>query len=78
MLVGGLLMAVCTRILDGFDDPSFALELAPRSLGEILLSCLLLAAIDEGAHTFDFGLGCEPFKLRFATTANRVRKWEMY
>ena len=55
--------------------PSFAIDLAQRSPGEVLLRHLLLAALEEGAHTFDFGLGSEPFKFRFATQANHVKKW---
>jgi CelD/BcsL family acetyltransferase involved in cellulose biosynthesis len=39
---------------------------------------LLLAAMAEKAHTFDFGLGDEAFKSRFATRVNRVRNWGLY
>lgn len=58
--------------------PSFAIELAPRSPGEVLLRMLLLRAMEEGAHTFDFGLGDEMFKSRFATHVNLVRNWGLY
>src|SRR5262249_35242224 len=58
--------------------PTFAVELARRSPGEVLLRQLLLAALDEGAHTFDFGLGDEGFKARFATSVRRVRTWGLY
>jgi CelD/BcsL family acetyltransferase involved in cellulose biosynthesis len=58
--------------------PSFAIELARRSPGEVLLRKLLLAAIEEGSHTFDFGLGDEPFKRRFASHINTVRTWGLY
>ena len=58
--------------------PSFAVDLARRSPGEVLLRRLLLAAGEEGAHTFDFGLGDEPFKARFATRVDRVRNWGLY
>jgi len=58
--------------------PSFAIDLARRSPGEVLLRHLLLAARDEGAHTFDFGLGDEAFKQRFASGARRVRDWGLY
>ena len=58
--------------------PSFAIDLAQRSPGEVLLRHLLLAALEEGAHTFDFGLGSEPFKFRFATQSNHVKKWGLY
>ena len=58
--------------------PSFAMELARHSPGEVLLRQLLLAAIDEGASLFDFGIGDEAFKYRFATEVNRVRTWGLY
>ena len=58
--------------------PSFDVELARHSPGEVLLRHLLLAAKDEGAHTFDFGLGDEPFKQRFATRNPLVRTWGLY
>jgi CelD/BcsL family acetyltransferase involved in cellulose biosynthesis len=58
--------------------PSFDIALARRSPGEVLLRHLLCAATEEGAHTFDFGLGDEPFKQRFATHINRVRTWGLY
>jgi CelD/BcsL family acetyltransferase involved in cellulose biosynthesis len=58
--------------------PSFAVDLARHSPGEVLLRQLLLAAIAEGAHTFDFGLGDEVFKSRFATRVDHVRNWGLY
>jgi CelD/BcsL family acetyltransferase involved in cellulose biosynthesis len=58
--------------------PSFAIDLAHRSPGQVLLRQLLLAAIKEGAKTFDFGLGDEEFKRRFATHINHVRTWGLY
>lgn len=58
--------------------PSFAVEQASYSPGEVLLRQLLLAAIEEGAHTFDFGLGDEAFKARFATRVSQVRNWGLY
>ena len=58
--------------------PTFAIDLARHSPGEVLLRQLLLAAIAEGAHTFDFGLGDEAFKSRFATRVNHVRNWGLY
>ena len=58
--------------------PSFALDLARHSPGEVLLRQLLLAALAEGARTFDFGLGDEAFKARFATRVNRVRNHGLY
>ena len=58
--------------------PAFALDLARRSPGSVLLRQLLLAALAEGAHTFDFGLGDEAFKSRFATRVDVVRNWGLY
>lgn len=58
--------------------PSFDVALARRSPGEVLLRQLLLAAVDEGAHTFDFGLGDEAFKRRFTTGVRLVRTWGLY
>lgn len=58
--------------------PSFAVDLARRSPGEVLLRQLILAATREGSTRFDFGLGDEPFKLRFATSVERVRTWGLY
>jgi CelD/BcsL family acetyltransferase involved in cellulose biosynthesis len=58
--------------------PSFATEFARRSPGEVLLRHLLLAAMDEGASRFDFGLGDEPFKRRFATRLEYVGTWGLY
>jgi CelD/BcsL family acetyltransferase involved in cellulose biosynthesis len=58
--------------------PTFDVTLAKHSPGEVLLRQLLLAADAEGAHTFDFGLGDEAFKARFATGVRRVRNWGLY
>ena len=58
--------------------PSFAIELAKRSPGEVLLRGLLLASMEEGAKVFDLGLGAEGFKERFATHTPTVRTWGLY
>ena len=58
--------------------PSFDVQLARRSPGEVLLRQLLLRAAAENVSTFDFGIGDEPFKRRFATQVNRVRTWGLY
>ena len=58
--------------------PTFAIDLARHSPGEVLLRQLLLRAIEESAHTFDFGLGDEPFKQRFATHTQSVRDFGLY
>jgi CelD/BcsL family acetyltransferase involved in cellulose biosynthesis len=57
---------------------SFAPGVARYSPGQVLLRQLLLAAIEEGARTFDFGTGNAAFKLRFATHINYVRRWNLY
>jgi CelD/BcsL family acetyltransferase involved in cellulose biosynthesis len=58
--------------------PSFAIELARRSPGEVLLRQLLIAALNERVREFDFGIGDEAFKRRFATRAPLVRTWGLY
>lgn len=58
--------------------PSFDIAMARHSPGEVLLRQLLLAAIEEGAHTFDFGLGEEAFKSRFANRVQKVRTLGAY
>jgi CelD/BcsL family acetyltransferase involved in cellulose biosynthesis len=58
--------------------PSFEIELARWSPGEVLLRQLLLAAVQEGAQAFDFGLGDETFKHRFASRVPLVRTWGLY
>ncbi len=61
-----------------FYKPSFAIELARHSPGQVLLRQVLLAAIEEGARNFDFGIGDEGYKNRFTTVVNRVRTWGLY
>lgn len=58
--------------------PSFDINLAKHSPGEVLLRQLLLQAQKEEAHSFDFGLGDEPFKHRFASSARKVSTWGLY
>jgi CelD/BcsL family acetyltransferase involved in cellulose biosynthesis len=58
--------------------PSFEVDLAQLSPGEVLQRQLLLAALSEGAHTYDFGLGDEPFKRRFATRIEAVHTYGLY
>ncbi len=58
--------------------PSFDVQLAKRSPGELLLRRLILQAMEEGATIFDFGIGDEPFKHRFATATRTVRTWGLY
>ena len=61
-----------------FYKPSFALDMAHYSPGLVLLRHLMWEAFEENARTFDFGLGEEAFKARFATTVRRVRTWGLY
>ncbi len=68
----------CYRGVFLWYKPSFAIELARRSPGEALLRRLLLAAGEEGVSLFDFGLGDEAFKARFATEVRTVRTWGLY
>ena len=58
--------------------PSFDVALARRSPGEVLLRQLILAAQAEGMQNFDFGLGDETFKRRFADQFPMVRTWGLY
>jgi len=58
--------------------PSFAIDLARRSPGEVLLRSLLLGAVAEGVRMFDFGLGDEAFKLRFSDQVSTVTTWGLY
>ena len=52
--------------------PSFEPMLAKLSPGEVLIKRLLEQAKVEGATEFDFTVGDEPFKFRFASGARRV------
>lgn len=52
--------------------PSFDIALARLSPGEVLLKRLLERARAEGASAFDFTIGQEAFKLRFATEIRKV------
>lgn len=57
---------------------SHAKESAEYSPGTVLLRHVLLEAISEGAHTFDFGLGGEAYKYRYATDLVHVQTWGLY
>jgi CelD/BcsL family acetyltransferase involved in cellulose biosynthesis len=52
--------------------PSFDIALARMSPGEVLLKRVLERAQEEGAHEFDFTIGDEPYKYRFATDVRTV------
>ena len=58
--------------------PTFNIERAHHSPGEVLLRALILHAQRERVDLFDFGLGDEAFKNRFATETNRVQTWGLY
>ncbi len=58
--------------------PSFNISLAKHSPGEVLLRQLILKALEEQAIIFDFGIGDEEFKKRFATNTNSVKTWGLY
>ncbi len=58
--------------------PTFEPDLASRSPGEVLLRSLFLAAVEEGATVFDFGIGDERFKHRFASDTPVVRTVGLY
>jgi CelD/BcsL family acetyltransferase involved in cellulose biosynthesis len=58
--------------------PSFSIDLARHRPGEVLLRQTLIAALEEGAHTFDFRTGDHHFKLRFATDVEHLRTWGIY
>ena len=50
--------------------PTFDVQFASRSPGEVLIKFLLEDAIEKKLEEFDFTVGSEPFKYRFA---NRIR-----
>lgn len=52
--------------------PSFDPQLAKQSPGEVLLKRLLERACNENATWFDFTIGGEAFKMRFATDVETV------
>lgn len=58
--------------------PSFDITLAKYSPGEVLIRQLLLKAIADKMHQFDFGLGEEAFKNRFSTSTCLVNTVGLY
>ena len=58
--------------------PTFDITLAKHSPGEVLLRQLLLKAMEEAADYFDFGLGDEAFKSRFASSTPSVTTIGLY
>lgn len=57
--------------------PCFEPELAKSSPGEVLIKRLVELALEEGAELFDFTLGGESFKHRFATSVPHVHTAEI-
>jgi CelD/BcsL family acetyltransferase involved in cellulose biosynthesis len=58
--------------------PSFNPDYSRRSPGEVLLRHLLLYAQSTGCRIFDFGIGAEAFKYRFATNSRNAVTWGLY
>jgi CelD/BcsL family acetyltransferase involved in cellulose biosynthesis len=58
--------------------PTFSTDLARHSPGQVLLRKLVQLAIADHATVFDFGLGNEAYKARFATATPSVRTWGLY
>ena len=58
--------------------PTFDISLSRNSPGEVLIRQLLIRAIEEGTQIFDFGLGDELFKKRFATDVQTVKNCSLY
>ena len=54
--------------------PCFDPALAHLSPGEVLLKHLIERAVEEAVAEFDFTIGDEPFKQRFATRSRTVRR----
>ena len=52
--------------------PTFDAEWAKYAAGDVLLSFILEDAIDRGVEVFDFGLGDEAYKARFASETRQV------
>src|SRR5439155_12382516 len=57
---------------------SFAIDMARYAPGQVLLRQSFVAALAEGAAVFDFGIGDQSYKQRFATRINHVRTWALY
>ena len=62
-----------------FGGPSsFAVDVASRSPGQVLLRRLVLSAIDDGVTTYDLGVGDEPYKFQLANGLRHVCTWGLY
>ena len=71
-------LGLCYRGRYLYAIPTFDVALAQHWPGEVLMRQLLLAAIAEGAKTFDFGIGDEAYKYRYATGVTQLRTWGLY
>ncbi|GAC1385594.1 MAG: hypothetical protein NVSMB45_14620 [Ginsengibacter sp.] len=58
--------------------PSFNIEFINHSPGEVMLRQLIIAAISEGATTFDLGIGNQEYKQRFCTSIPNLITWALY
>jgi CelD/BcsL family acetyltransferase involved in cellulose biosynthesis len=58
--------------------PAFDVAYIRHSPGEVLLKLLLEHAIAHGCREFDFGIGEEPYKYRFANHVRRVHGVEIF
>ncbi|MGH7801478.1 MAG: GNAT family N-acetyltransferase [Thermodesulfobacteriota bacterium] len=58
--------------------PTFSIDHTRYSPGMVLLRHVLLDAIEEGTHIFDFGIGDEAYKYRFATDVIQLENWGLY
>ncbi|MGE0030810.1 MAG: GNAT family N-acetyltransferase [Steroidobacteraceae bacterium] len=58
--------------------PAFDVRLASRSPGEVLIKHLLEDAIDRDLEEFDFTVGAESFKFRFANVVRHVARVTAY
>ena len=58
--------------------PSFDVRLAKHSPGEVLLKELLEYAYARGCEEFDFSIGEEPFKKRFANILRKNYSYKIF
>lgn len=58
--------------------PTFDAEWSKYAAGDVLLSFMLEDAIDRGVEVFDFGLGDEAYKARFASETREVFKIHLF
>jgi CelD/BcsL family acetyltransferase involved in cellulose biosynthesis len=58
--------------------PTMETDIDKRSPGQVMLRHVLLDAIEDAARVLDFGLGDEAYKLRFATSVEKVVNYGIY